>query len=237
VDAPLVSCVVPVFNGARYLAEAVDSVLAQTHPRLELIVVDDGSTDGSAELAARYGSPVRLVRQPHLGLAAARNAGVESATGDFVAHLDADDLWVPDKLARQLARFQEHPGIGLSLALFQNFWVPELADEARRYEGHPLAQPMGGYAVSTLVTRRSLFGTVGLFDPREGLASDTLWCDRAVELGAAVDVLPEVLVRRRFHTANVSRQPGPERFEPFARFIKARLDSRRRQAPGADAPP
>ena len=235
-NAPLVSCVIPVYNGARYLAEALDSVLAQTHRPLEVIVVDDGSTDGSAELAARYRDPVRVVRQTHRGLAATRNAGVRSAAGDFVAHLDADDLWMPEKLARQLARFRERPEIDLGLSRFQNFWVPELADEARRYQDHPLAQPMGGYFVDTLLTRRSLFETVGEFDTREGLASDTLWCARAVERGAIVDVLPDVLVRRRFHTANVSRQAGPGRFEPFARFIKARLDSQRRHTPGADSP-
>jgi glycosyltransferase involved in cell wall biosynthesis len=237
VDTATVSCVIPVYNGVRYLAEALDSVLAQTHRALEIIVVDDGSTDGSAELAAGYGDPVRVIRQPHRGLAATRNAGVRSATGDFVAHLDADDVWAPEKLGRQLARFRERPRTDLGLTRFQNFWAPELIDEAQRYEGHPLAKPMGGYFVSTLLTRRSLFQAVGEFDIHDGLAGDTNWFVRAVERGAVVDVLPDVLVRRRFHVGNVSRAPGPERFEPFVRFIKARLDSRRRSAPGRDAAP
>src|SRR5690242_4967891 len=96
---PTVTCIVPVFNGERYLGEALDSIFAQGHQPLEVLVVDDGSTDGSAAVAKSYGDRVRYFFQPNAGPAAARNLGLEAARGEFIAFLDADDLWHRDKLA------------------------------------------------------------------------------------------------------------------------------------------
>ena len=112
-DAPLVSCIIPVFNGARFLGEAVDSILAQTYRPCEVIVVDDGSTDATGDVIAGYGERVVAVRQPNRGEAAARNAGVRAARGALVAFLDADDLWGPEKLTRQAAKLGEDPRIDL----------------------------------------------------------------------------------------------------------------------------
>src|SRR5690349_2600271 len=98
-SAPLVSVVIPVFDGEAYLAAAIESALAKTYARVEVIVVDDGSTDGSASVAARY--DVRLVRQSNRGVSAACNAGVEAARGELIAFLDADDLWPPERLEIQ----------------------------------------------------------------------------------------------------------------------------------------
>jgi glycosyltransferase involved in cell wall biosynthesis len=104
-----VSVVIPAYNAAWCLARAIDSVLAQTHRDFELLVVDDGSTDATAELVQRYGAGVRLVRKPNGGLSSARNAGIREARGAYVAFLDADDRWLPDKLKRQVAWMREHP--------------------------------------------------------------------------------------------------------------------------------
>src|SRR5689334_21141299 len=105
-SGPLVTVVVPVYNTLPYVADALESALAQTHRELDVVVVDDGSTDGSSgvvvELAARE-PRIRVVRQPNAGLAAARNAGLAAAAGEYVAFLDSDDLWLPEKLERQLA--------------------------------------------------------------------------------------------------------------------------------------
>src|SRR5438093_12571348 len=101
----MISCVVPVFNGERYLAEALESILEQSYRPLEIIVADDGSTDGTRAVVAHYGTQVRYLWQPNSGPAAARNLGLSAARGEFVAFLDADELGHPEKLERQMARF------------------------------------------------------------------------------------------------------------------------------------
>lgn len=108
-DGPGVSVVIPAYNYAHYLAEAVDSVLAQTYAPVELIVVNDGSTDGTRELLDGYGDRIVAIHQENQGLSAARNTGIRRATHEFVAFLDADDIWEPEKLACQMACFRELP--------------------------------------------------------------------------------------------------------------------------------
>src|SRR5579863_4931679 len=104
---PTVSVVIPTYNYARFLGQAIDSVLAQTCPVKEIIVVDDGSTDDTFNVLARYGPAVRALKQKNCGPAAARNRGVGIAGGDLIAFLDADDFWMPDKLAKQVRRLKE----------------------------------------------------------------------------------------------------------------------------------
>src|SRR5579875_780429 len=114
-DAPLVSVIVPAFNLARFLSAALDSALAQTDPggRIEIIVIDDGSTDETPEVLARYQDRVRAIRQPNRGLTAAIAAGLAEARGEFIALLDADDEWPRDRLARHVAILRAHPLVGL----------------------------------------------------------------------------------------------------------------------------
>jgi glycosyltransferase involved in cell wall biosynthesis len=106
---PVVSVVIPAFNAARYLGEALDSVFGQTLTDLELVVVDDGSTDETPQVVQGYGSRVRYVRQPNAGVASARNRGVAESSGRYVAFLDADDVWLPGKLERQLEALAARP--------------------------------------------------------------------------------------------------------------------------------
>lgn len=109
---PTVSVVIPAYKAEQTIRRAIDSVLAQTVPAHEIIVVDDGSPDQQAAVVESYGPPVRLIRQPNGKTAKARNAGLDAATGEFIAFLDADDYWEPQKLARQLAIFDIHPEVG-----------------------------------------------------------------------------------------------------------------------------
>jgi glycosyltransferase involved in cell wall biosynthesis len=230
----LVSCIVPVFNGERYVGEALDSILAQTYRPLEVLVADDGSTDGTAGVVAGYGEQIRYLCQPNAGPAAACNLGLERAQGEFVAFLAADDVWHPEKLERQMARFQAREELDLCVTYIQNFWVPELAEEAERFRDHRLAQPMPGYTCVTLLARRSLFETVGLFDATLQHGSDLEWFARAGDQGAVVEMLPEVLVHRRLHEGNRSRHLASNSRDTFLQILKASLDRRRRNA--EDAP-
>ena len=150
---PAVSCIIPVFNGERYLEETFDSVFAQTHRPIEVIVADDGSTDHSAEIARTYRQAVVCVQQANAGHAAARNLGISMATGDFIAFVDADDLWHPEKLARQLERFAVRPDLGVVFTHLANFWSPD-ADPALRPADEAL-RPGPGFASVTMLGARS----------------------------------------------------------------------------------
>ena len=112
-NAPRVSVIIPAYNSGPLVEEAIGSALAQTRPPAEVVVIDDGSTDDTAERLARFGPPVRVIRQANGGVSAARNRGLAAATGAFVAFLDADDVWHPDKLRRQLEAFAKRPELGL----------------------------------------------------------------------------------------------------------------------------
>jgi glycosyltransferase involved in cell wall biosynthesis len=228
----LISCIVPVFNGERYLRETLDSMLAQTYQPIEIIVVDDGSTDGTAHVLASYGNRVCSLRQDNAGTAAARNMGLNAMQGEFVAFQDADDLWHPEKLSRQMARFDARPELDLCVTHVQNFWVPELAEEAERYRNHRLSQAVPGYLAQTLLARRSVFETIGQFNPSLRHAEKTDWFSRALERGAVLEVLPEVLVYRRLHQTNVSRTQGSASRDEYLKLVKASLDRRRMNEPG-----
>jgi glycosyltransferase involved in cell wall biosynthesis len=220
-----ISCIVPVFNGERYLAETLDSVLAQTHSPFEVLVVDDGSTDGSAKLAGSYDAPVRCLSQPNAGHAAARNRGIAAAGGDFVAFVDADDLWHPEKLARQLQRFDARPELGVVFTHLENFWSPDADPESRPSDD--ATRPVPGYTSVTMLARRELFDGVGLLDASLQHGNDRDWFCRAAEHGVVMEMMPDVLVQRRLHASNRSAALGNNSRAEYLRILKASLDRRR----------
>lgn len=199
----LVSVIIPVYNGERYLAEALQSVLVQTYQPVEVIMIDDGSVDESAAMARSF-PMVQLYSQPNQGVAAARNRGLKLARGEWLAFLDQDDLWLPDKLSRQMARLQHQPKaecvltqqlIFLEAGFERPAWLrPELLDQA---------QP--GLTPSTLLAHRSVFAKVGEFDLGHSTASDVDWFFRARDAGIALETVPRPLVRKRVHSGNQSR--------------------------------
>ena len=136
-ERPLISCIIAVFNGERFIAAAVDSVLAQTYRPIEVIVVDDGSTDRTAEIVAGYGDEVRLVTQEAAGPPATRNLGLAAATGEYLAFLDGDDLWHEEKLARQMACLVTEPMPDACVTHVKHFWMPELAEEEAELKNQP----------------------------------------------------------------------------------------------------
>ncbi len=226
---PLVSCVVPCFNGERYLAAAIDSILAQTHGRSEIIVVDDGSTDRCADIVRCYGAGVRYHHQENRGPGAACNQGVALATGAFVTFLEQDDLWLPEKTGRQLAAFDTDPTLDYCVGHIQNFWIPELAEAERRFRDAPVMQPVPGYVVQTLMVRRALFERVGRFDETLHFSFASDWFLRASEHGAVGTLLGEVLTHRRLHHDNFSRRNRAASHDQFLHVVKAALDRRRRR--------
>jgi glycosyltransferase involved in cell wall biosynthesis len=222
---PLISVVVPVFNGAPYLSQAIDSILRQNYEPVEIIVVDDGSTDDSAAIVRGFGPAVTYCWQPQRGAAAARNHGVARARGEALAFLDADDLWMPDKLAIQSVYLHRHPEVGAVLGFVEQFISPELDEEARGRLLCP-SDPMPGYQIGALLVRRAAFDRVGPFDVSYIIAHFIDWWSRATGQGMTHCLLPAVVLRRRVHTNNLTLRRSDARRE-YARLARAALERRR----------
>jgi glycosyltransferase involved in cell wall biosynthesis len=227
VEQPLISCIVPVYNGELYLREAIDSILAQTYRPLEIIVVDDGSTDGTSETIASYGQRIRHFRQNKAGPWVARNLGLSLTQGEFVAFQDADDLWHPEKLARQMERFATSPEIDLCFTHAKNFWISDLTKEAERFRDQRISRPLPAYTCPTLLARRCQFDKFGLFDETVKHAAATHWVVRAIRHGAVTEMLPDVLMFRRLHHTNYSRTSALTSRDEYLRFVKMLADQRR----------
>ncbi len=200
---PLVSVIIPVYNGEAFLRETLESVLAQTYHPLEIIVVDDGSTDGSVSLLHPYGDRITLLQQANKGVAAARNAGIKHASGDYIALIDQDDIWEPQKTAQQAAYLDAHPGCGYVLSRQTYFLQPGTMCP-------PWLKPTllhgdyTGYIVGTMLARRAVFEQVGLFDTHYPGGDDTAWFFSAKDMQIPLRHLPQVVLRKRVHGDNVS---------------------------------
>ena len=208
--AETVSVIIPVWNCEAYLRECIESVLGQTVPPDEVIVVDDGSTDSSAAIAHSFGGPVRVVSQANAGQAAATAHGVSLADGDYLAFNDADDLWVPTKLEWQLEAMSTDPALELAYGLCEQFVSPELDEELQRRFAPPTAVLPGALPQASLV-RRGAFDRVGGFNPALRGAGATDWMGRAAEAGVVRLMLDRVALRRRLHPNNYSRTSVAER--------------------------
>jgi len=221
----LVSVIIPFYNCERYLSEAIKSVLSQTYRSVEVIVVDDGSIDSSASVAKRFAPKVRYFHQPNSGPSAARNRGVDLAQGDFLAFLDSDDVWTPDKLKKQIAAFEDNSKIEAVFGHIQQFISPELDDNAKKKIRCP-SDTMPGFCASAMLIRRSSFMRVGLFDTQWKVGQFEDWYSRAIEKRLKFVALPELLVKRRLHQTNMGILERDSRAD-YCRILKAALDRRR----------
>ena len=219
----MISVIIPFYNRELYLAEAIESVLNQTYANTELILVDDGSTDKSAEIARSY--PVKYHYQTNMGIGAARNTGISLATGDFFAFLDSDDIWTRDKLTKQMAAFETDPNLEAVFGYAQNFYSPELDAEFRakiRCEDKPISNLL----CSVVLIKRQSFFRIGMFNVNLKIGSEFAWAISAMEQQLKQIILPDVIYYRRIHKTNngiVNRDYAGERI----RVLKAKLDRQR----------
>jgi len=200
--APRVSVLIPCYNAGRYLAAALDSVLAQTYQDYEIIVVDDGSEDDSAAVAARY-PQVRYFYNTHSGISVTRNLALSKARAELIAFLDADDLWVPEKLEKQIAYLDSHPDCRLVFTLAENFYdgAPEAMNQRQEQLLHA---NMDNYLASCCI-RRELFEQHGGFREDYTHGEDTHWVTRLWAAGVNMKhCIPEPLYLRRIHDSNIS---------------------------------
>lgn len=223
-----ISVIVPVYNAELYLVESIESVMGQSYQPREIILVDDGSTDNSAKIARGFGNLVQYHYQPNQGAGAARNAGVKLAQGDFLAFVDADDLWLDDKLALQMQAFDDHPDLEMVFGHVQQFISPELGDEIRRQIKIPAEVVPGKHAGAMLVRRESFF-RVGLFATVWTFGEFIDWYARAEELGLRGRMLPEVVMKRRLHKGSQGTY-NRQYQRDYVHVLKASLDRRRQRS-------
>jgi glycosyltransferase involved in cell wall biosynthesis len=223
----LISVIIPVFNREEFLAEAIQSALAQRNANVEILVVDDGSTDGTAHVAEQFRDLIQYFYQENAGPPAARNRGIAAARGDWLAFLDSDDLWPPDRMQVLLQAVSSNPGVGIVMGHMQ--FIPLAVsrsadfDEARRTTPAVL-----NYNLSATLIRASLFASVGLFDVAMRYSDDWDWFVRAREQNVAIEFLPEVSLINRRHAGNLSNQR--EVGNHYTLFmLKKALDRRRKE--------
>ncbi len=203
----LVSVIIPVYNGARYLSAAIESVLVQEYRSVEIIVIDDGSDDDTAAVAKSFGPTVHYSYQPNHGPATARNRGVARAKGEFLAFLDADDWWHPQKVARQVALLTQQRHLDYVLTHMKVMQEANVAWPAALNQAHYQNEPRC-FLPSALLVRRAAFAEIGPFDERYRYSDDADWFLRAKDAGVPMAIVPEPLVFKRIHTTNLSHTPA-----------------------------
>lgn len=194
VNAPRVSVVLPVFNNERYIAEAIDSVVSQGSEDVEVIVVDDGSTDRSADIARDHG--VRVLRGPHVGVSHARNVGIAAARGALIGFQDADDVWTPGSLAARVDVLERHPEFDFAFGRMCQFVDSD--DPAPPWRVESVAAEAAGLLPAFLV-RRAACERTGPFAENLVMAEDMDWIARLKDSGSRGVALEQMVVRHRLH--------------------------------------
>lgn len=202
-----ISVIIPAWQAAATIAETLASVAAQTRPADEVIVVDDGSTDGTAAVASAALPSARIIRRPNGGVAAALNTGLAAAQGRLLALLDADDLWLPGKLAAQEAALAGAPALAGVGGHMESFFCANMPPGARAAVRLP-AGPEPSLLYGALLLRRDAYDAVGPHDEALRAGQFIDWMHRARLAGLAFEVLPDVVIRRRIREGSLSSRAG-----------------------------
>lgn len=232
----MISVIIPAYNAESYLAEALASVLTQTRKPEQVIVIDDGSTDATGRVAQTFSSPIgdsiHSVRQDNAGIGAARNAGLALADGDFIAFLDADDLWPSGRVQAMLAEFERSPHLDIVFGHMEHFFSPELSAAARRRLRCPTGRTPALLA-GGLLAKRSVFDVVGPFATDLRLGEFLDWFMRGQEAGLHMATIPDLVLRRRIHGANTVLREQSSRND-YVRLLHRSLVRRRENSAAAD---
>jgi len=219
---PEISVIIPFYNREGYLKEALESISCQDFRDFEIIAVDDGSTDNSAQIVNKFNHiPIKLISQKNQGAASARNAGIQVARGRFITFLDSDDIWVPHKLSAQLADFH-NTGSNLCFGHVQEFISPDFLDHQKQFQ----TRLIPGFSFITLLMLREDFLQVGKLDPSFQLAEFIEWFERARHKGFSAYMSNSIYAYRRIHQGNIGRGKSSNA-KQYLQAIKSSLDHRR----------
>lgn len=227
---PRVSVIMPVYNGAKFVAEAIASLRQQDYPALEIIVVDDGSTDDTAQVVATQGNDIRYVYQLNQGPSAAKNKGLSLAQGEIIGFLDCDDLWPPDKLQLQLPRLTHDSNLDIVSGRIQYIQLPGAKDMNFQFEGPD--NTITHICFGAALFRQSAFATVGGFDESLRYNEDHDWFLRAREHNLKISILEQITLRVRRHGQNMTHNQDTISIS-LLKVLKKSLDRRRDEGNGA----
>jgi len=218
----LISVIIPAYNAEKYLEEAIRSVLAQSYQPLEIIVVNDGSEDGTAAIAQSFGDPVRLSNQPTGGPANARNHGTRLAHGDLYAFLDADDFWSPEKLTLQVNALRANPTLEAAFGYVQNFLETGNPTQPKK-----MLATFPGLVSGTMLIYKTALERIGGFASEMRVGDAIEFYIRARERGLQETMLPDTVLYRRIHTENQGLRHKNEQRTAYTHTLKAALDRKR----------
>jgi glycosyltransferase involved in cell wall biosynthesis len=222
-----ISVVIPVFNCERFVGQALDSVLCQTLPIDEIIVVNDGSTDATLAVLAGFKPRIHVIDLPHMGPAIALNRGLEVATGDMLTFLDADDVWTDGKTEIQLNCLEADPALDAVFGGVQQFMANDVIPVAEiRARAKP---PQPGVGKIAMMIRRSSFERVGIFNPELTTTDFVEWYARARSIPLRIKMMEEVVAFRRLHDANTGRRSRDLQAKENLDALRRMLASRRAQ--------
>ena len=220
----LISVIVPVHNGEKFLGDALASIFTQDYRPIEVLVVDDGSTDGSATIARSF-PDIRYFHEEKQGSAVARNTGIDNSRGELIAFLDADDLWLPNQLSIQIAYLSTHPETGCVYGKMKNFLDPGVACPPW-IDPDTLLKPTDICSFCNTLARRSLFEAVGNFNPTYKQGQDLEWFFRVKESGIPIGNIPDTVLLRRIHENNISHNQNGS-VQARLRMLKESIERKR----------
>lgn len=231
-NPPYISAIIPVYNAERHIASAIRSILAENYPLLEILVIDDGSSDRSAEIARTF-PEVTYHHQTNQGPAAARNNGIRRAKGEFILFLDADDLVPEGKIRLQLSYFEQKPELQMVMGKSQFFFEDGASKDVFRF-------PDDSYqALSILLGsglyRRSIFEKTGLFDESLRFSEDFDWFNRVRELNTPILITDDITLYYRRHNENMTLEMDLVKLKTLE-MIKRSLDRRRQSGSVQELP-
>ncbi len=229
VEPPSISVIIPVYNGERVLPTALNSIFQQKHSSLEIIIVDDGSTDKTGEIARSFSEGIKYIYQENQGAAAARNHGFSISRSKIIGFLDADDMWASNNLSRQLPYFDDSE---VDLVMGQTQLVREVQIDDEKIEFENLGEPILAPLMGSYIVKKSVFENIGLFNSDLRLSEDVDWFFRFRESGVKIITVPQVSLLYRRHENNTTQKINHWQELNLMEVIKKSLDRRRKQSKG-----
>lgn len=214
-----ISVIIPTYNSATFISEAIESVLMQSYSPYEIIIIDDGSTDGTEEIVKKFGTKVQYVYQENQGPSPARNKGIKMANGNYVAFIDADDVWMPESLSCHVDQFKEFNNLDISIGLTCKMGFNKTSDIDIKKAKQESALHL---SLCASLIKKSVFNDVGFFDEDLILSQDTDWFLRAREAEKRIAISRELVSLYRRHSNNRTNNKKMVNYYLFKVFKKAK---------------